>query len=196
MTKTMIDDIALFDLDGTLCDYDGALLNALNRIRSPNEPVLGELNREDEPEYIIERRKLITSSKDWWITLPKFQLGWDILGIARELEYRIMVLTQGPRKIPQAWSGKKEWIDVNLGDVDVTITRDKGLVYGKVLVDDYPDYMDRWLEYRPRGLGIMPAHHYNEGYSHPNVIRYTGSNLDEVREAMTRAKLRQPREPL
>ncbi len=190
------DDIALFDIDGTLADYDGALLRALNKIRGPNEPVFGELNRDDEPEYIKERRKLITNFKDWWATLPKFQLGWDVLGIARGLEYRIMVLTQGPKKIPEAWSGKKEWIDVNLGDVDVTITRDKGLVYGKVLVDDYPDYMDGWLKHRLRGLGIMPAHHYNKGYSHPNVIRYTGSNLEEVREAMARAKLRQSREPL
>ena len=107
-----------------------------------------------------------------------------------------MILTQGPRRVPEAWSGKKEWIDANLGDVDVTITRDKGLVYGKVLVDDYPKYAERWLEHRPRGLVIMPEHKYNKGYSHPNVVRYDGSNLDEVREVLTRVKTRQPRESL
>jgi hypothetical protein len=48
-----------------------------------------------------------------------------------------VILTQGPRRNANAWTGKKLWIDRNLGpDTDVTITRDKGLVYGKVLVDD------------------------------------------------------------
>jgi len=55
-----------------------------------------------------------------------------------------MILTQGPKKNPASWSGKKKWIDKNLGqDVDITITRDKGLVYGKVLVDDYPGYIEK-----------------------------------------------------
>ena len=49
------DDIALFDIDGTLADYDGALLSALNRIRSPYEPELNELDRDKEPEYIMKR---------------------------------------------------------------------------------------------------------------------------------------------
>ena len=196
MTNRRVDDIALFDLDGTLADYDGTLLSALNRIRSSYEPELNELDRDKEPEYIMRRRKLITDSREWWATLPRFQLGWDILEITRELEYRIMILTQGPRKVPGAWAGKKEWIDTNLGDVDVTITRDKGLVYGKVLVDDFPEYVERWLEHRPRGLVIMPGHRYNEKYSHTNVVRYDGSNLDEVREALVKAKARQPREPL
>lgn len=30
----------------------------------------------------------------------------------------------------------------------------------------------------------MPANGYNEGFSHPNVIRYDGSNLEEVRQRM------------
>jgi len=196
MATPKAENVALFDMDGTLCDYDGALLGSLNRIRGPGEQVLDELNREDEPEYILERRKLITGSKSWWANLPRFQLGWDVLGLARDLEYRIMVLTQGPRAVSEAWSGKKEWIDSHLGDVDVTITRDKGLVYGKVLVDDFPEYMDRWLEHRPRGLGIMPAHRSNSGYLHPNVVRYDGSNLSEVKCALTKAIFRLPKEPL
>jgi hypothetical protein len=44
-----------------------------------------------------------------------------------------MILTQGPRKNPASWAGKKKCIDRHLGqDADITITRDKGLVYGKV----------------------------------------------------------------
>lgn len=99
--------------------------------------------------------------------------------------YRVMILTQGPRRNTSAWSGKKRWIDENLGeDTDITITRDKGLVYGKVLVDDYPPYIERWLAWRKNGLVIMPANASNGSYNHRQVIRYDGKNLREVRIAM------------
>ncbi len=96
-----------------------------------------------------------------------------------------MILTQGPSKNPPAWTGKKLWIDENLGpEVDVTITRDKGLVYGKVLVDDFPPYIERWLAWRKNGLVIMPVNELNKDYKHSRVIRYDGTNIDEVRLAM------------
>lgn len=60
----------------------------------------------------------------------------------------------------------------------------KGLVYGAILVDDWPEYVERWLKHRPRGLVVMPASSNNVGYNHPNVIRYDGSNIDEVRKRM------------
>jgi hypothetical protein len=108
-----------------------------------------------------------------------------------------MILTQGPKRNAFAWSGKKMWIDKELGEaVDITITRDKGLVYGKVLVDDYPAYIERWLRWRPRGLAIMPANDANKAFSHPQVIRYDGTNLAEIRAAMCAAKQRKPLEPL
>lgn len=102
-----------------------------------------------------------------------------------------MILTQGPRKNPASWSGKKRWIDKNLGEnVDITITRDKGLVYGKIFVDDYPGYLKRWLEWRPRGLAIMPVNKENKDFKHPNVISYDGTNLEEVKKAMQLIKER------
>ena len=190
------ENIALFDMDGTLCDYEFGLKTELDMLRYPGEPVFHPPFR-DCPDYIERRRNLITSSEYWWANLPRFQLGWDVLEIAKDLEYRIMILTQGPRRNPNAWSGKKLWIDRNLGeDVDVTMTRDKGLVYGKILVDDFPGYIDRWLRWRRRGLVIMPAHESNSDYTHPNVIRYDGSNLDKVRDAMIIASDREPSQPV
>ena len=53
---------------------------------------------------------------------------------------------------------------------DVTVTHDKGLVYGKVLFDDYPPYIERWLEHRPRGKVLMLETPYNRSFSHPNVL--------------------------
>jgi len=186
-----LENVALFDMDGTLCDYELGLSVAMERLRSPGEEVFTGHMRDSDPSYIKNRANLIRGSEKWWAGLSKFQLGWDVLGVARELDYRIMILTQGPRRNPASWSGKKIWIDKKLGkDVDVTITRDKSLVYGKVLVDDYPGYVDGWLKWRKNGLVIMPASDSNKGYEHEQVIRYDGLNLDEVREAMDEARRR------
>ena len=172
--------IALFDLDGTLADYDGALRRNLELIRSPLEPELtGTFNREP---HLEARRHMITSQSGWFLNLSKFQLGFDILSEVQKQGFKVVILTKGPTKKFAAWSEKVEWCNRNLpSDIEgVTITHNKGLVYGKILVDDYPDYITSWLQSRPRGLVVMPAHDYNKDFSHPNVIRYDGSNLQEV----------------
>ena len=177
--------IALFDMDGTLADYDRKLKDDLFRIASPDDPpvesIYGNL-----PPHIEARRHMITSQVGWWLGLEPFPLGWDVLEVVKSLDFRIVVLTKGPASKPSAWTEKVQWCDRHLkGMVEgVTITHDKGLVYGKVLVDDFPNYIDRWLEWRPRGVVIMPAHQHNEGFSHPNVVRYDGTNLEEVRKRL------------
>jgi len=180
--------IALFDMDGTLCDYDGGLRQSMYHLASPEEPTFKGVPRDDAPAYLKCRADIIRLNADWWANLPQFKLGFDIWHLAEELGYRRMILTQGPKRNPNAWAGKKMWIDKNLGqEVDITITRDKGLVYGKVLVDDFPEYIHRWLEWRPRGLVIMPANEANKNYFHPQVIRYDGKNLNVIKEAMEKA---------
>lgn len=187
------ENVALVDMDGTICDHEGQLRRDLRELQADCErDFTGDLHR--APGYIRRRAEMIMRSQDWWEGLPRLQLGWDVLGVAREQGYRIMILTQGPNRYPSAWSGKKLWIDRNLGlGTDVTITRDKGLVYGKVLVDDYPEYVKGWLAHRPNGLVIMPANGWNGEFEHRQVIRYDGTNLDEVREAMLKRLRREER---
>ena len=185
------EDIALYDMDGTLFDYNLALFNSLEKLRSPNEEPYTSPIRNNSPDYIKARADIIRSSEEWWENLPKLKLGWDILDITTKYDFRTVILTQGPKRNPASWSGKKRCIDKNLGeDIDIIITRDKSLIYGKILVDDYPDYAGGWLEHRPRGLVIMPANEENKNFSHPNVIRYDGSNLEEVEKAIRLAKER------
>jgi phosphoglycolate phosphatase-like HAD superfamily hydrolase len=183
--KNTPERIALFDLDGTLCDYDDALLTEMEKLRSPNERKLLTSIHDDAPPYMKYRADLIRRSEDWWVNIPKLKIGWDILKLVRSMGFRIMILTAGPKSNPNAWSGKKKWIDRHLGsNTDITITRDKGLVYGTILVDDYPKYAERWLQWRKNGLVVMPYGSLNRGYSHPQVVRYHGRNLDSVREAI------------
>lgn len=190
--------IALVDLDGTLADYDRQLRRDLDRFASPHEPPIGGVlgsglgrAKRREMEYLDRRRELITSQPGWFATLPKFKLGWDVLAILRELDYRIEILTQGPLYKPEAWKDKLEWCHRHVPFMDgITITRNKGLAYGRVLVDDWPEYALKWLAWRPRGLVVMPAHRHNEDFRHPQVIRYDGTNLKAVRAGLVKARNR------
>jgi len=184
------DPIALVDLDGTLCDYDRAMVSAMNRLHSPEEQ---EYDIWSNQPHIKARRDVISRQVGWWLGLPKLQLGFDILDELKHLNFQIHILTKGPSTKPYAWTEKVQWVDKHLKDYDVqvTITADKGLIYGAVLCDDYPEYVERWLEWRPRGTVIMPLRPgANDDYEHPNVTIYDGTNIVEVREKLREARER------
>jgi 5'(3')-deoxyribonucleotidase len=183
--------VAQLDMDGTVCDFDSEMIRRLNLLRSTEEPVIGPEYRDmkDIP-FIRERVRLVMAEESFWDELPQLQIGYDILTELNKLDYDICVLTQGPRSNPHAWSRKVRWCEKNLPGYDVTVTRRKGQVYGRVLVDDYPSYVLSWLEHRPRGTVIMPVNYGNRAFSHPQVVKYDGSNIVEVRNALTNAKER------
>ena len=191
--------IALFDLDGTLADYHGRMEQDLEAMRAPGEEPLKFLYDDSEhplPSYIEARKLAITRQEGWWRNLPILDLGWDIFMEALEADFRLEILTKGPINKSLAWKEKVEWCAKNISyEHGITITRDKGMVYGKVLVDDYPSYILDWLKWRPRGLVIMPAHNYNEYFHHPNVIRYTGDHMrGNIARALHRAFIRKRHE--
>jgi FMN phosphatase YigB (HAD superfamily) len=181
-TAKLAEPIALFDLDGTLADYDAAMRRDMRLLQSPGEPEW-IAHVDDEPEYLRERSQLIRRQPGWWENLERYPPGFEILSVARELKFQCHVLTKGPASAASSWTEKLRWCQKHIPDLLVTVTQDKGLVYGKVLVDDWPAYVSRWLEWRPRGVVIMPAHSWNEEFKHPNVLRYVGrESLPEVRE--------------
>lgn len=191
--------LALFDMDGTLFDYEGQMKLDLFKLMSPSEPNpmcaenLWELSKEHP--YLKERMDLIKKVPGWWRNLPKFQLGWDVLRLAQQIGFCCHILTKGPYKKSRAWAEKVDCIAEHLGEdfpIDI-MGKDKSNLYGRVLVDDYPQYMEGWLEHRPRGLGIMPAQPANEGFEHPNVIKYDGTNIQEVARHLQSAYAREPK---
>jgi 5'(3')-deoxyribonucleotidase len=185
------DNIALFDLDGTLCDYDKAIITDYNKIKSNGDPEYESFSKKIQSNSALkERIRLIRNQPGWWTNLEKYKPGFDILNLAKDLGFSINILTKSPGSSPNAWTEKYKWIKRNLADynVNVTISDDNGIVYGKILVDDYPEYIVSWLANRPRGLVIMPAHPWNEDFKHNNVIRYDGKNLGQVKNAMIIAK--------
>jgi 5'-nucleotidase len=197
MTTMTSDDIGLFDLDGSLANYDQAVLEGLNALKAPDEPPVADLRHAYDLPHIKARIELICRQPNWWFNLEPIPMGFQVLKLAREIGFQIHVLTQGPKTKPLAWKEKVEWCQKHLGpDIDIHITRNKGMVYGKFLYDDYPDYMLRWLEHRPRGLGIMPVNRANQDFRHPQVVRWDGTNLDELSERLRAAHRRLPGEPM
>ena len=166
--------IALVDMDGTLADYAAAMQRDLMKLAAPGEEVPEDFAA-NVPPHIKERQRLITRQPEWWLNLPQMPIGFQVLDILRDLDYTIHILTKGPHSKPIAWSQKAQWCLSNVPDAAITITEDKGIVYGRVLVDDYPDYVTRWLQWRPRGFVVMPAHHYNADFEHTKVFRYSGN---------------------
>ncbi len=180
----MTDKIALVDLDGTLADYDKAMQRDMALIRSPLES--GEyIPHLEDTSYMRARERLIRSQPGWWLNLDPIKSGFDVIELLKKYNFNLHVLTKAPHNVSSAWTEKFLWVQKHLPDVDITITPKKGMVYGAILFDDWPPYVDEWLKHRPRGLVIMPAHRWNLNQfdNHPQVIRYDG-NLNEVEERL------------
>ncbi len=181
--------VALFDLDGTLADYGRQMRRDFEAIKAPGEPDYPFHDR-SAPKYFGVRLDLGKAQPGWWLRLPRISLGSDILQLAEELGFEIQVMTQGPHNRPSAWMEKVKWCHENISPaVKVTVTEDKSLVFGHVLVDDTPAYVETWLKRNRQGVGIMPAHPANAGFEHPGVVRYDGSNLEKVREALQSVRI-------
>ena len=89
-------------MDRTLCDYDTGLFLKLEELRGPDELIFHPPIKDDAPNYIKKRADIIRFSEDWWANLPRLELGWDILKFTRQIGFRDMILTQGPKKNPYA----------------------------------------------------------------------------------------------
>jgi 5'(3')-deoxyribonucleotidase len=167
------DRICLLDMDGTIADYAGQMERDLARLADPSEPQY-KLNWNDRlPDHVWNRVEMIKNSKDWWLNLPKLEDGFDLVRAATNIGFEIHVLTKGPRNTKTAWTQKVEWCAEHLPEnTNVTITQDKSLVYGRILIDDYPGYVEGWLKNRPRGLAVMPLRPWNKDFRHSNVIHY------------------------
>jgi len=170
--------IALIDMDGTVADFDGAMRTKLAELAGPRERKDPEtLDRLRKEPWMAARRSLIKSQPGFWRNLKPLFEGMEVVRLMRQIGFRLVVLTKGPHQTTGAWTEKVEWAREWITDAGVCIVDDtdsgKGLVYGKVLFDDWPAYIESWLKWRPRGLVIMTDQVWNRDFTHPNVVRFS-----------------------
>ncbi len=198
----MDDKIALFDLDGTLADYDEAMERGLMEISL--EPLPEDYHKASAGGVWRARVELVRARSGWWEGLESIRAGMELLEYCAGMGFRVHILTQAPKESPAAWGEKVAWCERHIApvvpDYTISVTRGgKGIHYGRVLVDDWPGFMNEWLENRPRGLGLMPATKHNVDFSHPQVIRYDPNpgvwNSRELLERLYLAFNRAPGEP-
>ncbi len=203
-------NIALFDMDGTIADYDSQLRSDLAQIRSPDDAIIGQMHGVDLPDYIENRIDLIKTQKGWWANLPPILAGLDLMRCCVDIGFSIHILTQGPKRTKSAWTEKCEWCEKFVTpiapDYGISVTREgegrkkgegKGLHYGRVFVDDYAPYMQAWLDHRPRGLGLMPMSHESLRFSPRQVLRYQpglryGNSLGTVENHLAKFREQHP----
>ncbi len=185
---------ALVDLDGTIAGYEQSLRAKLAPLMSPGEPELSEADFRDPPPWIEARMDLVKSQPGFWRNLPRIEDGFRVLSLIVGAGFRTSILTKGPRKAKLAWTEKVEWCEENVPELRVTVGHDKGLVYGRLLFDDYPVYIQRWLRHRPRGVVLMLDGPINRDFEHPQVVRVMRPVTLEVESvvmgALERAKRR------
>ena len=179
--------IALVDMDGVLCDYDSALQTELAKIAAPNDP---PFTRPSPHPFLVARRRLIQNQPGFWRNLAPLDLGYKLLHLLRELNYIPHILTQGPKNCLQAWSEKAAWCKEYQPDCPIIISQDKSLVDADILVDDFAPYFVPWLQKRPEGLVICPAHPWNEMFAwegseyRPSIFRCSNDNLTELKSLL------------
>jgi 5'-nucleotidase len=196
------DRIALIDLDGTVANYDEAMVAQMASLQAPGEPpYVQRYAGSYEDPHMEHRRKLIQCAPGFWRSLRPIQRGFDVVKTLEDIGFTLHVLTKGPRASPGAWGEKVEWCLTHLPQAVVTVTGDKSLVYGRVLFDDYPPYFEAWLKKRTRGVVVCLAHPWNEDYASggpkckPNIIRYT-DDMRTLRGVLERAYEREQGEAL
>jgi len=157
-------NLALIDLDGTVADWHNRLQRDLAEVLGPDQSKL-------PPETVTKIEHLIRKQTGWYFNLEPIPLGLRIVDLLRETGFTIMVATKATPKATNAWSEKAQWSMKYMPFAQVTVTEDKTLLYGKLLVDDYPKFAGPWLAKRPRGYVIMPDQPWNQGYEHPRARR-------------------------
>lgn len=180
--------LALIDMDGTLADYDKAMKWDLKMIAHPSEQAEIESllmmgDRSKWPAYIKARERMIRSQPNWWFNLEPRVGAFEVATVLQDLGFDLHICTKVP-SYPAATASEQKirwcehWLKTaDLGNVPITVSGDKGIVFGDILYDDWPEYITPWLNRNPNGFVIMPAHPWNESFAHPNIYRiYDGYN--------------------
>lgn len=178
--------VALLDMDGTICDYHGALQHGLSDVFGPEQVVGNKI-----PSPVREKvETLIKCQHGWYRNLKPLPLGLAIYKLLREIGFQIVICSKGSRWSKNSWTEKMEWVAEHLDDdVLMNLTQVKQLVYGRVFVDDYPAHFLPWMERRPRGIVVVPDQSWNSEIKTGDRIHkvHTVDDVQKLRPVLEKA---------
>jgi hypothetical protein len=165
---------AFIDLDRTLADFDYAIAKIAGK----------EDFTEEEMIKIYNENK---SKSGFWLSFPVIQKNLILAQEIQKLGFRIHILTKGPKTSINAWSEKFQWVKENLTslgslgeDFDMSVTFDKSVFQGDILMDDYPPYFEKWmLNNSHNPMVIMPLTRHNKDYENDKILIYD-NNMEEI----------------
>lgn len=79
----LAEPIALFDMDGTLADFDASMRLKLAELRAPGEDPQSDTTAFEDVLYVRARRRLIKAQPGFWRELAPIPLGFQLLEEAR-----------------------------------------------------------------------------------------------------------------
>lgn len=181
--------IALFDMDGSLADFDHRMREELLKIKSDYEPDPGYIFWHGLPKHIFPRMELIWSQPGWWLSLPPIEMGINAFNYAEEKGFECHIVTKGPRGCTIAWKEKVEWCQRYLGhSVPIHITSNKGMIRGDILYDDYPKFVLEWLTATPEGVALVPLSEVSKDFEHNKVIKISKGDWNIVTATFDRIR--------
>jgi len=136
--------IVLVDLDGVVCDLEGAFW-PLFLEKCPDAPRIAPESRETfyvEDQIGQEWREHVEGiihSEFFFLNLPAMESALE--GVLRLSESHSVVICTSPVTTPWCASEKYQWVESHLGlqyAKKMIVTKDKTLIRGDVLIDDRP----------------------------------------------------------
>ena len=101
-----MDQIALFDLDNTLCDWDKSMERDMRRVlpESMQDDITRWMNedRRVRPEWVENLMSVIRTQVNWWKNLDPLYPGMQLLHSAIDMGWSVNILTKGPATKPRA----------------------------------------------------------------------------------------------
>lgn len=167
--------VALIDLDGTLADFHAAMARDMAKLLSPEDRATFAIEEYDGIPHLKERADLIKHQPGWWLNLEPIAQGFRVLDMLVDLDYKLHICTRASINNPRCWMEKVQWVNRYMVSYKhkMTITQDKALMRGAVLMDDWPSYVEPWLKASSNGLVILPNRSWNQNLDHARVLRHS-----------------------
>lgn len=138
--------IVLVDMDGVIADFDGRFIEVW-KTKHPERPQLDQNNRtnfrieHEFPEQLRKEVRKVFTSPGFYRSLPAIPGAVDSMNEMSDSGFDVWICTSPLADYENCVLEKYKWVEDHLGrswTEKIIITRNKYLIVGDWLIDDYP----------------------------------------------------------